>query len=342
MSLTPVRIAGDRQHVGFALGKLARPLMSAYLDQSAAWRALRPWRSHPFLQALADRVERTFPMIWKEFGAMAQGLQMPLEDLLLWNCRKDLLHQRSVGSISVTLRTPDGARLLGHRLQGDEPFLAGRCHVVDVQLDDAPGYYAFYVPGTLPGHCFGVNRVGLVQTVDDIPTRVRSTGVPKTFLSRAVLDCVSMDDALRLFQDCPVASASHHLLAARDDERLFSIEATPGVCSSVPVEQCYGHANHVLHSATGAWAPDIEAESVARLHRVDRLLDGWEHTGNEAAALFSALTQERAAGPSTTPEVEAASRETPLATAVIELSPEGIFLRMRHGKHEAAQSVCLS
>ena len=87
---------------------------------------------------------------------------MPLADALLWNCRGDLLHKTTDGCTSAALKSADGTRWIGHNEDGD-PYLYGRCHLVDVALDDAPGYLGFYYPGSLPGHTFGANRAGLVE-----------------------------------------------------------------------------------------------------------------------------------------------------------------------------------
>ena len=75
---------------------------------------------------------------------------MPLVDILLWNCRGDLLHKTSDGCTSIAWRGDEDARWIAHNEDGD-PFLYGR-HTVDVRTDDAPGYISFYYPGSLPGH----------------------------------------------------------------------------------------------------------------------------------------------------------------------------------------------
>ena len=184
MAYKYVRIAGNRRQVGQALGKLARPIMAAYLDQSGAWEALRPWRGHPYVDELAQQAQAALPQVWEELEGMAEGLRMPVKDVLLWHCRGDLLHSTTDGCTSVALKAADGSRWIGHNEDGD-PYLHGRCHLVDVALEGAPGYLSFYYPGSLPGHTFGANRAGLVQTINNLRTRQRHPGVPRMFLARA-------------------------------------------------------------------------------------------------------------------------------------------------------------
>ena len=130
---------------------------------------------------LAAQAGAALPAVWEEFEGLAEGLDMPLADALLWNCRGDLLHKTTDGCTSAALKSADGTRWIGHNEDGD-PYLYGRCHLVDVALDDAPGYLGFYYPGSLPGHTFGANRAGLVQTINNLRARQRHEGVPRMFL----------------------------------------------------------------------------------------------------------------------------------------------------------------
>ena len=68
-----VRIAGTRRQVGQALAKLARPLMSAYLDQSETWETLRPWRGASYLDALAAQARAALPAVWENSKRLAEG-----------------------------------------------------------------------------------------------------------------------------------------------------------------------------------------------------------------------------------------------------------------------------
>ncbi|EWM44968.1 6-aminopenicillanic acid acyl-transferase family protein [Bordetella holmesii 70147] len=129
---------------------------------------------------------------------------MPLEDVLLWNCRGDLLRKTSDGCTSLAWRDPDGNCWMAHNEDGD-PYLRGRCRIVDVHLDDAPGYVSFYYPGSLPGHTFASNRNGLTQTINNVRLRQRQMGVPRMLVARAVLDCTSLQEALDLLQTLPRA-----------------------------------------------------------------------------------------------------------------------------------------
>lgn len=328
MSYKYVRIVGNRRQVGVALGKLARPLMASYLAQSTAWEALRPWRGHPYLDELAQQARAVLPALWDELEGLAEGLRLPLADVLLWNCRGDLLHNRGSGDgcTSVALKAADGGRWIGHNEDGD-PYLYGRCHLVDVTLDDAPGYLSFYYPGSLPGHTFGVNRAGLVQTINNLRTRQRHAGVPRMLLARAALDCVTLDDAVALLRDTPRAGGFHHTLGSATDTRLFSVEAAPGGVSIQEIGTRYGHANHMVHQETRGQAQVVTDSSRARQHRIEGIVDGWS-PATGGADLLAALHDTEGELPILRADRADPDGENTLATAIFEIGDGEVTLRV--------------
>lgn len=321
-----VRIAGNRRQVGLALGKLARPLMSVYLAQSSTWEALRRWRDHPYVDELAQHAQASLPDIWEELEGMAEGLRMPVKDVLLWNCRGDLLHSTADGCTTVALKSADGARWIGHNEDGD-PYLYGRCHLVDVALDDAPGYVSFYYPGSLPGHTFGANRAGLVQTINNLRTRQRHPGVPRMFLARAVLDCTTLDEATALLRDLPHSGGFHHTLGSAADPRLISAEVTPGAVSLLDIGARYGHANHMIHAKTRAQAQIVTESSRDRQNRIEGIVDGWS-PATGSADLLAALHDTLGALPILRTDAADPDGENTLATAVFEIRDDDVSLRV--------------
>lgn len=334
-----VRIAGNRRQIGQALGKLARPLMSVYLKQSGTWEALRPWRGHPYLQELAEQAKTAVPAIWEELEGLADGLRMSVDDVLLWNCRGDLLHNTTDGCTSAALKAADGTRWIAHNEDGD-PYLYGRCYLVDVAMEDAPGYLSFYYPGSLPGHTFGANRAGLVQTINNLRTRQRQPGVPRMFLARAVLDCSTLDEAIDLLRDTPHSGGFHHTLGSASDPRLFSAEVTPGAVSILDIGTRYGHANHMIHVETRGQAQLITESSRARQNRIEGIVDGWSPE-TTSADLLAALHDTQGKFPILRTAADDPDAENTLATAVFEIRDEEVTLRVydRRPKADIALDV---
>lgn len=268
--LTPAVISGSPYDIGYGLGMLARPSMDAYMAQSSAWRAVSQWRGHAFVQSLRQAAEAMFPDHVAELDGMAAGLGWTAEDVFLWNCRGELIHNAPDGCTTLAALTND-ARFIAHNEDGD-PYLRDKCSLVDVRPSGKPGFISFYYPGSLPGHTFAVNRAGLVQAINNIRIRQPAIGVPRMILTRAVMDAASIDTALNLLSSVPRASGFHHTIGCVGDERLFSVEATVKRCSILEVTRLSGHANHLVHTGCDAEAQIVTGSSGDRQARLDQLL----------------------------------------------------------------------
>ena len=268
--LNPTVISGEPYEIGRRLGALARPVMDAYMAQSGAWRAVSRWRGHAFVRALREAAEASFPAIVAELDGMAEGLGWSAEDVFLWNCRGELIHNAPDGCTTLAARTGD-MRFIAHNEDGD-PYLRNKCMLVDVRPDGKPGFVSFYYPGSLPGHTFAVNRAGLVQAINNIRIKHPAVGVPRMILTRAVLDATSLDSAVRVLADASRASGFHHTLGCAGDERLLSVEASVARCSVQEVARISGHANHLIHAGCETEAQIVTESSRDRQARLERIL----------------------------------------------------------------------
>jgi hypothetical protein len=280
LSLSPV-IAGAPFDIGVRLGELARPVFDEYMQQSNAWQAVRRWRGHPFVAALRHAALAAYPDLVAELDGIAAGVGGPADDIFLWNCRGELIHNAPDGCTTLTARDADGTRWIAHNEDGD-PYLRGRCLLVDVQPQGKPGFISFYYPGSLPGHTFAANRAGVAQAINNLRILTPAVGVPRMILARAVLDVTSLDAAADVLRTHARASGFHHTLGATGDARLLSIEASVARCSVVNVARLAGHANHLVHPGCEAEAQIVTQSSGDRQRRVDALTQGID-TIDEAA-----------------------------------------------------------
>ena len=281
-----VRIAGTRRQVGQALGKLARPLMSAYLDQSETWETLRPWREHPYLDALAAQARAALPAVWEEFEGLAEGLDMPLADALLWNCRGDLLHKTTDGCTSAALKSADGTRWIGHNEDGD-PYLLAAATWWMWRWMTRPAISA----STTPAPCPAIPSAPIAPDWSRPSTtcaRANGTKACRACSWRAALDCATLDEAVQLLRATPCAGGFHHTLGSAQDARLFSVEVLPGDVSIQEIGARYGHANHMIHADTAGLPQVVTDSSRARQHRIEGIVDSWS-PATGGAELLAAL-----------------------------------------------------
>jgi hypothetical protein len=320
-ALAPVVVTGSPYEIGRQLGELARPDMAAYLAQSAAWRAVGRWRGHPFTAALREAAQAAFPDHVRELDGLADGLGLPADEVFIWNCRGELLHRTPDGCTTLAARGR-AARLIAHNEDGD-PFLRERCRLVDVRPTGRPGFISFYYPGSLPGHTFAVNRAGLVQTINNLRIAEPDVGVPRMILARAVLDCTSLDAAVRVLSAPRRASGFHHMLGCAGEARLLSIEASVRRTSVAQVERLAGHANHMIHAGCDAEAQIVTASSRDRQARLEQLLPGLD--APDETALLRVLA-DRAPGvlPIYRDDPRDPDDENTLATACFAITDDGV------------------
>ncbi|CAM2156547.1 C45 family autoproteolytic acyltransferase/hydolase [Paraburkholderia tropica] len=333
--LKSFRMGGTPEAIGRQLGELAKPVFDSYMARSAAWQAVSRWRGHAFVQALRAAAEHHFPAQVAELDAMAAALGWPAHDLFLWNCRGELIHNAPDGCTTLATATPE-AGLIAHNEDGD-PFLRGRCHMVEVEPAGRPGFVSFYYPGSLPGHTFAASRAGVAQAINNVRIREPRAGVPRMILARAVLDAASLDAALALLRDTPRASGFHHTLGGLDATgavRVVSVEATARRASVVEVGAPSGHANHLIH----ADHPDGERESQivtdSSRDRQARLADLLPPLGAhpDREAFVQTLHDRGGAGlPIFRDDPHDPDDENTLATACMRIEPRGVALDVWQG-----------
>jgi len=321
------RIAGEPHEIGRRLGELARPVLDGYMQQSAAWHAVRKWRGHAFVQRLRDAARAHCPEQLAELDGIAMGLGWSADDIFLWNCRGELVHNTPDGCTTFAAAGADHT-LIAHNEDGD-PFLLGKGWLVEVRPNGKPGFVSFYYPGSLPGHTFAVNRAGLVQAINNLRIREPAVGVPRMLLARAVLDAGTLDEAVERLADTPRASGFHHTLGAAGDRRVLSVEATAMRCSVERVARVSGHANHMIHRGCGGEAQIVTDSSRDRQARVEALLQ--PHDARIDGDLLVDMLHDKAplGLPIYRDDPNDPDGENTLATALFDIRDKGVALQVR-------------
>ncbi|WP_322041978.1 C45 family peptidase [Paraburkholderia sp. J67] len=327
-ALKTIQMGGTPEQIGRQLGELAQPVFGPYMAQSSAWQAVSRWRGHAFVQQLRAAAEQHFPAYVAELDAMAAALGWPAHDLFLWNCRGELIHNAPDGCTTLAARSGAQAGLIAHNEDGD-PYLRGRCAVVDVAPEGKPGFVSFYYPGSLPGHTFAASRAGVAQAINNVRILAPRAGVPRMILARAVLDAATLDDALALLRNTPRASGFHHTVGGTDAAgavRVYSIEATAQRASVIELGAPSGHANHLIHAGHENEAQIVTDSSRDRQGRLAELLPalGAQPDGDA----FVQTLQDRAGEglPIFRDDPHDPDDENTLATACMQITPGGVRL----------------
>jgi len=326
---------GDAFAVGQAIGRRGGQSARDTAFHTAQFQALKRWLGSDHLVALKAAAARAFPRHMREIEGIADGAGLPIDEIFLWNCRGDLrdLDPALDDTGCTTVLLPGEAAAIGHNEDG-AAALAGLCFLCNVEPDDGPGFTAFCYPGMLPGHTFGVNRLGLVQTINNVRPRDLAVGVPRHVISRAVLDCRNLDEAVALLQRTDRASGFHHALGQAGDLRLLSVEAPASGCIVVEAQGPLAHANHLVADDYRDLDQECQPSSVARQERADALIAaGAMAAGDPFVILFD---REDADLPILRRGNEAGNDGYTLATAMFKITSDAVDWTVSHGPDPGA------
>lgn len=305
--LTFTELSGSPYHIGLALGKFGAVPVHDALTSSSQWAAIMQWRGSEQALAMQQLVQQHHPYIWDELNGLARGLELPPEDVFLWNCRGDLLPFDVDGDIphasptkdddsqgpntrnqyiaqsidpdwcganestTILSLTDQGPRVTHN--QGGIAGLADHCGVAEVIVDQGPAFASFICPGSLPGHTFAVTEQGLAITVNAVCSKNPALGIPSRVVARALLNAHDLSSVVQLLNNAPRSGVMHLSVAQRGGSVLLSIECNATDVSIQPVKAPQLHTNHLTHDAMQAHAQVVTASSRQRLDNGSALLD---------------------------------------------------------------------
>jgi hypothetical protein len=266
-----IEAVGAPYDVGVQLGRFGADITNSHLVRGHAWASVMAFRDDPRAAVMRRLVEDRFPAYWLELKGMAHGLGLPFDDVFLWNCRGDLWAMAPDGC--TTVQIPGREPIVAHNEDGD-PGFRGHCALAHIRPDEGAAFTAFVYPASIPGHTFAATETGLVQAVNNIRSIGAGPGLPRMLLGRALLDCATLDEAVRLIETSGRAGAFHMTLAQRGDRRLVSVEFTRSACSVEILQQPRCHSNHLIHQGISNEQQIITASSLSRQERGDEIVAG--------------------------------------------------------------------
>jgi predicted choloylglycine hydrolase len=268
--LAYIEIEGAPHDIGVGLGRFGKAAAHRLLVGSDAWKSVMAFRGHPLVAAMRRQVEERFPSCWSEIQGLAIGIDLPLDDVFLWNCRGDVWAMAPDGCTTVQL--PGKVPVIAHNEDG-APAFRGHCALAHIRPAGATAFTSFVYPASIAGHTFAATGSGLVQTVNNIRSRAAGPGLPRMVLGRALLDCASLEAAVRLLETSPRAGGFHMTLAQCGDPRVISIEFSHSNCSVVTLERPRCHSNHLIHQGMADQSQFVTASSLSRQRRGDQIIN---------------------------------------------------------------------
>lgn len=327
-------IGGSPLEAGRALGRFGAEAVHRHLVHSKAWATVMAWRGSEQALAMSALVQARFPGVWLELQGLAEGLQLPAEDVFLWNCRGDVWAMAPDGCTTVQVPGLEQRRI-AHNEDGD-PGFAGHCAMADCAIAGSPRFVSFVYPGSLPGHTFAVTQSGLAMSVNNLRELHVDPGLPRMVLTRAVLNAGTVDQAVAVLREQPRAGGFHVTLGHKASSELLSVEFCSQACSVQRIAVPSLHANHAIHPDMREFAQLITASSAQRQIRGGTLLAGADGRNETVDALSVLADTENAMLPIYRSDPNDSDDENTMATVEMSISASRIDWRVyEHPKKPA-------
>lgn len=296
--LPRIEAGGDAYSFGRQIGeRIAASFKERVLGQPEFVEAANLWKGSDYLSELSRQARSAFPRYHRELEGMADSPGVDLEDLLIWNLRGDLRFPPGMtpaaaaalsdGCTSIMIPGDDNnPGIIAHNEDG-APELDGGCFWLSARPDDGLAFETFLYPGLMPGNAFAVNAAGLVQAINNIRTHDLKPGIPRHFITRAVLDCRTLDEAVAVIGREDRAGGFHHNLGQAGDRRLLSVEAPASGCAVRPVSAPSAHANHLIDESLVDIPQAVTDSSAIRQVRADELVAEGAASAGDAEAILA-------------------------------------------------------
>lgn len=246
-----VTVSGSHRQIGQQIGEATRKqvthsledahilLEAAYEQLELTWEGARIQASKyiPFAQ------ER-YPQYVDEMKGIAEGAGVDFEDVAVLNAMEavtsDALHLDRCTSMAVNSeRTADGHVLAAHN-EDWVPEDEADVYIVHISPDHEPPFLAMNYGGLLPN--IGINANGIVQMCDSVYPSDSRIGVPRLFVSRAVLAATSPGVAISHMLSPRRAAGYNHMLVHESGE-LYNVEV-----SARRFAILYGEDGYLVHT----------------------------------------------------------------------------------------------
>ncbi|RJF95051.1 C45 family autoproteolytic acyltransferase/hydolase [Noviherbaspirillum saxi] len=320
--LSHLKIQGSPFDVGAALGRFGAPAMHAYMKNTEAWATVMQWRGSEAVREMGRLVQQRHPQYWQELQGMAAGLEIPFDEVLLWNCRGDVWAMAPDGCTTVQVPGTDHPAF-AHNEDGD-PGFSGQCAIAEITVEGRRRFASFVYPGSLPGHTFAVSDAGLAMTVNNLRTLHTDFGLPRMVVARAILDLADVASALGYLQSCPRSGGFHLTLGQAGNPDLVSVEFNAALCSVVKLNKPALHANHMIHAAMANQPQIVTGSSGYRQIRGDELLQQSAAQGTALDPLSILFDQGNAKFPIFRDAPDDSDQENTMATASIRIHADSV------------------
>ncbi|OGO12024.1 MAG: hypothetical protein A2Y53_02900 [Chloroflexi bacterium RBG_16_47_49] len=285
-----IKVKGTHREIGRQIGEAYRENIQHHLENTRElitctygtleldWPGAR-MQGRKYIPFAQER----FPQYVEEMFGLSEGANVDFDDVGVVNALEavtiDALHLSKCTSMALSeTNTADGHVLIAHNedwIPEDEPDV----FLIHAEPDDEPPFLAMTYGALLPN--IGFNAFGIAQCCDSVYPNDSRIGIPRLFVSRAVLAAKTPAEAIRRTLIPRRAAGYNHLLAHESGE-IYSVEVSARKFAIIYAQDGYMvHTNHYLDAnmQTVEYEPDELIATRVRQFRANRLLkESDQHT----------------------------------------------------------------
>jgi isopenicillin-N N-acyltransferase like protein len=259
----------------------------------------------------AARIEQAYPRIAEEMRAIAQGAEVPFEDIVAINARSELLHgvfgkaredaddiDGCTGAVTLPSTTREGHMIHAQNWDWRDECVESSV-VLKIVPDVGPSLLVFGEAGVMAS--VGLNNAGLALTSNHLESDRdgKSEGIPNPVVRREVLAQCALGPAIETVLKAQRSTSINFLISHREGEAI-DLEATPDqVYWLTPEDDLLVHANHFVSTTARVAVRDVglltSADSLYRDSRVRRYLS--RDRGRVTLSTIQAAFQDRFGAP---------------------------------------------
>jgi isopenicillin-N N-acyltransferase-like protein len=278
-----VYVTGSHYDMGWQIGIDRREVIGQmldvyrrYFDEEGERVGIADW-DEAILHArkYLPFAEESVPQYVEELQGVAEGAGVDFNDLLVLNCveaiTEDALHTNCTSLAVAPEVTADGSLLVGHN-EDWLPDDLDTVYLVHARPADEPAYLAITYGGLLPN--IGFNQHGIAQCCDSVYPNDARIGVPRIFVSRAVLAARTLADGIRAALNRRRAAGYNHLIVHVSGE-MYNVEVSAEDFDVIyGIDGMLAHTNNYLSRRMRAIEKDSEEliSSRVRYNRAIRLM----------------------------------------------------------------------
>ena len=279
-----IQVAGTHAEMGKQIGEACRGavqhsvenarklLDQAYSELELTWDGAKI-QARKYLPFIQER----YPQYVDELDGIAKGANVPSDELLVVNVMEavtmDALHLMRCTSMAVNdERTADGHVLAAHS-EDWVPDDESDVFVIQAKPKNEPPYLSMTY-GSLIANV-GFNAYGIAQLINTVYPNDSRIGIPRLFVSRAVLAAKTPTDAIDR-AIIPHRAAGYNHLIVHESGESYSVEVSARRFSIIYNTDGYmAHTNHYLSPSMQEIENDPEelTSSRVRYFRALRLLN---------------------------------------------------------------------